>query len=177
MPRAVPESVRQALWQAHRQGLGTTALAHRFALPARTVRHLLRQARLTQGPLPSPAYRTAAAGPKSSQELVGQVRRCRELHPGWGTDWIRVVLADLNPGVALPSGRTLRRWLEQAGLSPAPAGCRPEGPPRPDAVHEGWQLDAADQMPLATGQPVSWLRIAEECSGAVLDTAVFPLGV
>ena len=35
-------------------------------------------------------------------------------------------------------------------------------------------MDAAEQVPLQTGQRVSWLRIADECSGGVLWTDVFP---
>ena len=35
-------------------------------------------------------------------------------------------------------------------------------------------MDAAEQVPLQTGWRVSWLRIADECSGGVLWTDVFP---
>jgi hypothetical protein len=37
-------------------------------------------------------------------------------------------------------------------------------------------MDAADQVALQNGRQVSWLRIADECSGAVLQTTVFPPG-
>ena len=37
-------------------------------------------------------------------------------------------------------------------------------------------MDAAELVKLRTGLLVSWLRIVDECSGAVLRTAVFPLG-
>jgi hypothetical protein len=38
-------------------------------------------------------------------------------------------------------------------------------------------MDAAERMRLASGAQVSWLRIADECSGAVLQTRIFPPGV
>jgi hypothetical protein len=35
-------------------------------------------------------------------------------------------------------------------------------------------VDAAEQVPLRSGRRVCWLRIVDECSGAVLETVVFP---
>src|SRR5262249_9100181 len=40
--------------------------------------------------------------------------------------------------------------------------------------HQRWQIDACDQLRLAGGQPFSWLRGADECTGTVLGTVVFP---
>jgi len=42
--------------------------------------------------------------------------------------------------------------------------------------HQVWQIDAAEQVGLRSGQRVSWLRVVDECSGAVLRTVVFPQG-
>jgi hypothetical protein len=38
-------------------------------------------------------------------------------------------------------------------------------------------MDAAEQLPLADGQRVSWLRIVDEHTGAVLSTTIFACGV
>ena len=63
----------------------------------------------------------------------------------------------------------------RAGLSPAPAGRRPAATPRrATQPHDTWQLDAAEHLTLADGREASWVRITDECSGAVLATAVFP---
>jgi hypothetical protein len=43
--------------------------------------------------------------------------------------------------------------------------------------HAVWQIDASEYIALATGQRVSWLRVIDECSGAVLQTVVFPLSL
>jgi hypothetical protein len=37
-------------------------------------------------------------------------------------------------------------------------------------------MDASEQVRLGNGQRVSWLRLADEHTGAVLGTAVFPPG-
>ena len=99
----------------------------------------------------------------------------RRQHPTWGAGIIRVILTEQHPGRVLPSERTVQRAFVRAGLNPAPAGRRGPGPDRrAERPHETWQVDAADQMDLADGRQASWLRIVDECTGAVLETAVFP---
>src|SRR5438105_10332726 len=179
MPRAVPPPIRQAVLRGHQRGLAPAALARRFRLPLRTVYHLLRLGRAHGGQSPPPAYHRPPRGPRAPAALLLQAKALRQQHPGWGAALIRVILGRHFPEAALPSARSLRRWLRQAGLSRAPAGRRPRADPpaRATAVHAVWQVDAADQLPLAGGQLVSWLRCVDECSGAVLRTIVSPLGV
>jgi hypothetical protein len=98
----------------------------------------------------------------------------KQAHPKWGAGFIRAVLAESFPEEQLPSERTRRRRLRGPGKPPAPPGRRRQRPGRAARPHQRWQIDACDQMPLANGTPVSWLRAADECSGAVLGTAVFP---
>src|SRR5205814_1983882 len=62
-------------------------------------------------------------------------------------------------------------------LNPAPTGRRSAGESlRAQRPHETWQIDAAELVRLRSGERVSWLRIVDECSGAVLWTVVFPQG-
>jgi transposase InsO family protein len=72
--------------------------------------------------------------------------------------------------------RTLQRWFRRAGLLAARSGRRagPSSYQRAQQPHDVWQMDAADQVALQNGRQVCWLRIADECSGAVLQTTVFP---
>ena len=42
------------------------------------------------------------------------------------------------------------------------------------SLHETWQVDASERIDLANGTQVSWLRIVDEFSGAVLSTVIFP---
>src|SRR5262249_4540067 len=46
----------------------------------------------------------------------------------------------------------------------------------PQAVHphEIWQVDAVEDVPLATGQRICWLTVTDEVSGAILATEVSP---
>jgi hypothetical protein len=76
---------------------------------------------------------------------------------------------------AIPHPRTIQRWLEAASLAPAPSGRKSPHRPRSPVPHERWQVDAADQLRLGNGQLTSWLRLTDECSGAILKTVVFPV--
>ncbi|HLN64660.1 MAG TPA: hypothetical protein VK464_24310 [Symbiobacteriaceae bacterium] len=177
MPRFVPVPTRLAVYHAHLDGLGTAELAGRFNLPRRTVRHIIGQGRDSGGTFHGPAYASGPSASAFTATLRQRVLALRQQHPRWGATLIRLCLEDLPPDQLdepVPSDSTIRRWLEEGGLSPCPAGRKADSRLRACAAHEVWQVDAADQMRLLGGSLVSWLRLVDECSGAVLRTAVFP---
>ena len=176
MPQPVPIPIRQKLWGRARQGEGAAALAAAFDLPPRTVRNLLRRFRERGDDGLEPDYRAPAPPAHARPE---EVRRAvldeRREHPSWGAELIRVALSEERPEVAWPHSRTMRRWIRAAGLSRAPAGRRPGTPARrATRPHQTWQVDACEQIELDGGGRASWLRVADEATGAVLGTAVFP---
>ncbi|MFO0893313.1 MAG: helix-turn-helix domain-containing protein [Isosphaeraceae bacterium] len=172
MPAPVPVPIRQAIWELHQRGVPTGDLAARFGLAARTVRGLIRRGRErgADGLAPDPTH-PVAAPPHPAREAALRLRR---EHPTWGAGVIRVWLE--RSGVAgLPGVREIQRWFAAAGLNPAPPGRRPAAPrARASDPHDTWQVDAAERMALADGSRASWLRVADEATGAVLRTAVFP---
>jgi transposase len=174
MPAPVPLPIRQAMWRRWVQGATTTELSQAFDVPPRTVRNLLRrwQQRGEQGLAPD-YRRPDPPPPRPGFDLAVQLRRD---HPRWGAGLIRIYLL-LHGIQPLPAERTLLRWFHRAGLAPAPPGRRPaSSKPRAMAPHEIWEVDAAEEIPLGDGTRASWLRIADEFSGAVLHTETFPLG-
>jgi hypothetical protein len=171
----VPFATRLALWQCCQAGLDSATLAHRYGLPARTVRRLLAQFRCSGQPFP-PRYQ-GQPGPHAPADLVEQAVAYRKQHKDWGAGLIRIMLCRLKRWETVPHPRTIQRWLAQAEVAPAPAGRKSPYRPRSEVAHERWQIDAADQLRLGNGQLVSWLRSTDECSGAILKTVVFPLGV
>jgi hypothetical protein len=178
MPRPVPLPLRQAIWTRSRDGQDALTIAEALGLPPRTVRRLLGRFRSEgRGPL-APSYgRCGAATSKLPESLLQAALGLRREHPSWGAGLIRVMLHRLLPDEPLPATRTLQRWLLRAGLAPASAGRRSSRRTRRAAQpHEVWQMDAAESVPLKTGQRVCWLRVADECSGAVLWSEVFPPG-
>jgi hypothetical protein len=172
MPAPIAVPVRHALWNRCRQGCCVATLAKEFDLAPRTVRHLLRRFR-ERGPDGfGPSYEHCGQRRSAkAQRLVEKAVDLRRQHPQWGAVLIRLMLDDEDA----PGERTLQRCLAAADLAPALAGRRPQTQSqRADRPHAVWQMDAAEQMLLANGQRVSWLRLIDECSGAVLQTTIFP---
>jgi hypothetical protein len=84
---------------------------------------------------------------------------------------------ELTKRIRGPVPRTAQRWLQTAGLNPAPRGRRPGvNAHRATAPHEIWQMDGAECIRLANGEPVGWLRIVDELTGAAWQTTIFPPG-
>ena len=109
------------------------------------------------------------------RELLDEAFLLRQQHPTWGAPLIRIKIQQAHPRRPLPSSRTLQRWFEKQAVRAAPPGRRPVLAIAPaERTHEVWQMDAVEKTPLATGQGISWLRIVDEWTGAVLDTKVFP---
>ena len=175
MPLAISPAVRQAILCRSQQGQHAPQIARDLQLHERTVRHLLQRLRACGAEAFRPAYDACGQRrQKSDDGLRRRTLQLREQHPRWGAGRLLIQLQRLFPQRALPSERTLQRWLRGQGEAPAPAG-RPtrERRPRSNVVHEVWQIDAAEQKRLANGDMISWLRVYEECSGAVLQTVVF----
>lgn len=176
MPRAVPPAVRQAIWNRSRSGQSPALIAEQLQLPLTTVRHLVRQLRLRGKDALTPAYGNCGSRRTAAAEQLRQAAiDLRSRHPRWGAGRIGVELAQQK--LPATSARTIQRWLRQAQLAPAPRGRRKAvDRQRAQTPHEVWQVDAAEQKKLAGGEPLSWLRVADECTGAVLKTVVFSRG-
>jgi Homeodomain-like domain len=176
MPRPTPVPVRLAIWRRSQDGQDGPTIAHALGLSPRTVRQLIHRFRRQGQSAVVPHYDRCGAGtPKYPEAVAHAAVALRREHPLWGAGLIRVLLRRQFPQDDLPAERTLQRWFVRAGLAPAPAGRRPAAESRrAERPHETWQMDAAEKVPLGNGQRVCWLRIVDECSGAVLWTVVFP---
>ena len=173
MPRSIPVPVRLALLRGFKKGDSVSVLAARFNLSSRTVRHLIQKLQ-DQSDL-SPAYQRCGQPESTPTALIAEGMRLRQQHGSWGAGLIRVLLQEEHPQEEVPCVRTLQRWLLRLRADPAPPGRKPANESqRARRPHDIWQMDAAEQKRLKTGQQISWLRIADECSGAVLKTVVFP---
>jgi hypothetical protein len=176
MPAATPESTRLSIWQAAQQGQDAAAIAQTLDLPVRTVRHLLQQFRLAGQACPPRFEHSGPVRDPAFDALRLQVLKLRQQHRLWGAERILAQLFPTGPIPGCPDASTVRRWLKQAGLAPAP---RPRPPlstpaPRALAVHEIWPMDACDYKPLRDPRHrVCWLRLLDEASGAALFTRVY----
>jgi hypothetical protein len=174
MPAPLPRALRQRVLALFQRGGKPAAIARHLRLASRTVRRLCRAFARRGAAALSPAYPHAC--PPSPTAAMQQALLLRQQHPTWGAPYLLLRLRRLHPELtALPSARTLQRWLRRQRQPPAPAGRKPAAAAgAAHAPHDVWQMDAAEKIPLATGQEVSWLRWVDEFTGAVLGTAVFP---
>lgn len=175
MPAPIAIPVRQKMFELLQRGDSANAVAQRLGLAGRTARRLAARFRERGDAGVRPSYiarpnkRTHAA---TVREAFVQLRR---EHPTWGSGYLRLRWAEAHPGERVPSDRSIREWLSAAGCQPPPPAVKPKSnPARAAAVHEVWQMDAAEEMPLADGGWACWLRLVDEKSGAVLKTEVFP---
>lgn len=175
MPAPVPLPIRLAMRRRLEHGATVAQLSQAFAVAPRTVRNLVRAWRKDPQSSVAPAYASRSVPPPPPDHPAYEpALLLRREHPGWGAVLIRIYRE--RQGVRpLPAARTLQRWFSRAGLGPAPPGQRPKASEgRATAPHEIWEVDAAEEIRLGTGATVSWLRVADEFTGAVLHTAVFP---
>jgi hypothetical protein len=175
MPRALSPSVRQAIWNRFQAGQDYRRIAAECEVSPRSVRRLIREVQKRGQQAFLAGY--ASAGVRRSKHFEKMRRRTlklRKQHPRWGAGRLLLELTALYRDQLLPCERTLQRWLCQEQLPPARAGRPPVArTQRTTLPHEVWQIDAAEQKRLATGQMISWLRVADEGSGGVLKTIVF----
>jgi transposase len=174
MPAPIPVPVRQMIFQRWQKGASVPKLAKELDLCERTVRHLVRRFAARGQTGLSPDYeRCATKTAATSKSLFHKAVQMRQQHPTWGAGLIRVLLQE-ELG-ACQSERTLQRWFRRVALLPAPTGRRPANDDyRARRPHEVWQMDAAERILLGNGERVSWLRLVDECSGAVVQTTIFP---
>lgn len=176
MPRAIPVAIRQLLWERHRRGDPTAILATTYGVSPRAVRALCRRLRLGGPEALRPRYHAPPPPPHAKPAPCrADVLQLRRDHPTWGAAWLLTILRQRFPDRPWPVPRTAQRWLQAAGLNPAPRGRRPaSNADRATQPHEVWQMDGAECIRLANGEQVCWLRIVDEFTGAALQTTIFP---
>lgn len=148
-----------------------------FHVSLRTIRRLWArfEQRGKEGLLPDYAHCGIEQAAATPLEVVERICQTRHVHPRWGSEMIRL---ELESQPDLPSARTVRRHLHKAGLQPAapgrPVAAERASVPRAEQPHQGWQTDAAEELPLRGQKSACWLRFVDEYSGAFLSTWVFP---
>ena len=173
MPAAIPVPLRQLLVERIGRGEPIAAVADDLGLSFWTARTLWRRYRDRGMDGLAPDYAACGRpGHRGSPLIARAALTLRRRHPTWGAGAIRAILTARYPTEPVPHERTLRRWFAAAGLTRAP---RPPAPPRATTPHDTWQLDAKEQIALASGARACWLVATDEASGACLDPVVFPL--
>jgi hypothetical protein len=174
MPRALPMPIRQAIFQRQHVSTDAVTIAEELGLAVRTVEALVaRFGRRGEGAIAPDYHHTTPTPARSARDVAHTALALRQQHPRWGAPLIRVMLTRRFTGRKLPHTRTLQRWFARAGLGPAPKGRHPRSDHhRAESPHAIWQVDGCEQLELANGHRVSWLRVVDEFTGAILSTVV-----
>jgi hypothetical protein len=176
MPRPLSVPLRQEIEHRHQQGIPLTQIAADLGIPYGTVRNIWRLSRRDDREGLAPDYRSCGRPvPPKTQELLHRACELKREHPAWGAPLIRLLLRPQAPESNLPSVRSLQRAFVRAGVHRSKRR-RAATVIVPQAVHphEIWQVDAVENVPLATGERICWLTVTDEVSGALLATAISP---
>ena len=178
MPKPTPIPVRRAIYQQWQQGRQVPEIAQALGVSPRTVRHLIQRFQERGEAGISTSYSTQGGRWTPERLRVREAaEHLRREHPGWGSTLIAIRLGKQHGLGDVPTPRTIRRWLAQSDLGPAPKSREPPSESsRAEQPHEVWQMDASEDIQLENGKRVSWLRIVDEHTGAVLATHVFSRG-
>ena len=175
MPASIPMPVRRRIVRLRERGLTFREIASEVKYSMRSVIRLIVRSQQEPTGIPVPRYHHAPGRAHALPPLVReQLLAVAEHHPTWGAPYLRTVMRLQHPDLDWPSARTMQRWLKGRRAVPEREPRQRSEYIRAPRPHQRWQMDAVDQLPLSTGKRVSWLRLADECSGAFLWTRVFP---
>ena len=175
MGRAISLAVRQRVVQYVVSGESVPSVAQKLGISARSARHLVQRfCEHGEAGLKIHYDHCGPQQPYADRVVVERAKRLRGEHPLWGAPLMRVIFKKEFEN-RTPSVRTLQRWFCEG--QPCRRSSRPPVPKQKTKTpHEVWQMDAAEELRLASGKKVSWLRLVDECTEAFLKTDVFPLG-
>ncbi len=168
-------AVRQNIIAAHQAGQAISSIAREFGVGRTTVYALIGCYQSSGEAGLAPRYGNCGKERPPVQDFIYRAVRCmKHWHPKWGAEKIHAHLLLLRPSLELPHPRTMYRWFRWNGQTP-PRSQVPRAPRQWAAqLHEGWQIDAKEEIRTADGQWQCWLNITDEHSGTVIDPPVFP---
>lgn len=176
MPRAKSAGVRRSIVQSRQQGKSLSQLATEYGVSYTTVQNLCSRYETTGEEGLIPHYKACGKKRPGPKEFIFRSVRCMKAwHPTWGAEKIRSEMLLQRPDLVIPPARTLQQWFHYTGQAPK-RDKQPQALPQwANQPHEGWQIDAKEDLQTLDGIKNCWLNIKDERSGAVLDPPVFPL--
>lgn len=178
MPSSISMAKRQSIIACHKRGESVSILSRKFEVSRKTIYTLIKREKSEGLAGLRPRYdRCGKARPDPKGYVYRAVRCLRTWHPSWGAQKICAEMHRMRPNLCLPHYRTFYRWFHWNQQIEVKIKTQlPKNQPRTaKALHEGWQLDAKEQMQIADGSYHCWLNITDEYSGAVIDPPVFSL--
>jgi len=167
-------AVRASIVSQYQQGVSKTQIAKNFLVSRGTVHNIISLSEREDRNDLKPLYQNCGKPRLDSSDFIFRAVRClRNWHPCWGSGKIRAEMLLMRPDLKLPSIRTMNRWFvwndQQKKRSKMPSI-----PPKwAKKLHEGWQIDAKEELITADGQKHCWLNMTDEYSGTAIAPIVF----
>ncbi|MFZ4633047.1 MAG: helix-turn-helix domain-containing protein [Saprospiraceae bacterium] len=176
MPRAKGAGLRHSIVEGQQKGKTLHQLAAEYQVSYTTVQTLCSRYKTLGESGLNPRYKACGKKRPGADDFIFRAVRCMKAwHPKWGAEKIRSEMLMRRPDLIIPPCRTLQQWFHYTGQAKK-QNKQPQAFPRwATAVHEGWQIDAKEEMQTLDGIKNCWLNIKDEHSGAVIDPPVFPL--
>jgi hypothetical protein len=171
-------ATRQNIVARYTQGERISSLAREYQVSRRSIYTLLERHSLEGEAGLRPRYEQCGRTRPDAASFIYRAVGClRTWHPSWGAEKIRAEMQRMRPELSLPHYRTMTRWFhwnEQITV-PLKSNLPQTTTRQATRLHEGWQIDAKEEMHIADGSKNCWLNITDEFSGTVIDPPVFPL--
>jgi hypothetical protein len=177
MSEPISPSIRRLILKGREAGEPVSSLARRLHVSRGSIYKLTQRQEAMGNACLSADYSQSGAGRPDHNDFVYRSVRCmRTWHPYWGAEKIHAEMRLIRPGLKLPHYRTFFRWFHWNGqLESRIKSCPPSSLSiQATHLHEGWQIDAKEELVLANGSKNCWLNIVDEYSGTVIDPPVFP---
>ena len=174
MAKAIPHAERLLIVRQHEAGKSLKQLSKELGYSYDGVRKIYRQYRLDGLSGIELKYRNCRRPKVYQGKIWEEVRSMIEANPKWGAPYIRSQLLAQGHYERVPHERTIQRWFKAQGLAKG-RGRRPSvDRAYTRQVHDTWQVDGKENVALADDRQTSYLTIADEGSGALLEGQVFP---
>lgn len=176
MPRAKSAGLRRSIVEGRQKGKTLQQLSAEYEVSYTMVQSLCSRYRVKGESGLIPGYTACGKKRPGPKDFIFRAVRCMKIwHPNWGAEKIRSEMLLRRPDLVIPPARTLQQWFHYTGQVPK-RDKQPRVPPKwASEPHEGWQIDAKEEMQTLDGIKNCWLNIKDERSGAVIDPPVFPL--
>lgn len=174
---ATPMAIRQSIIERYKKGEKISFLSRAFKVSRGSIYTFIE--RESSGGIEGlrPKYGACGKTRPDEKDFIFRAVRClRTWHPSWGAEKIRAEMLQMRPELKLPHYRTFTRWFHwNKQLTPRLKSNLPKtSSEQAHHLHEGWQIDAKEEMRIADGSKNCWLNITDEYSGTVISPSVFP---
>ena len=173
MGQIIPYDIRKQIIQHHQSGKSLASIAsdlpYSYGGVCKIWRRYLKKGWEGLGA----SYQSCGRPPTYDKDIKALIMEYKT--GDQGAPYIRSLLLEKYPRKAIPHERTIQRWWKDAGIS-RPRGRRPQvNRSWTSLTHHTWQIDGKEQVSLSTGEQVCWINIADEATGSLLQSSLFPL--